>query len=260
MSTKALKKQLMAAIAMVIVAAVALSSATYAWFANNNKVTADGISLTAQSEGVMLIIGATQADLANKVTSATLTTNNKGENLYPVHPIYTADSTITAWNHAFSDKYDAAISNSTEEPIDPADKGKYYLETSVWIKLDNQTSDASVSNLRASKVELTGMTDNLLPSARVLMMVENQVKGVYANGQWIATDGSADGTTPFTKTTLTADAVGAPVLDESLAVGDEVEVKLFVYFDGRDDACNSLNFDASTVNVKLEFTADIPTV
>ena len=40
MTVKSLKKQLAAAIAMVVVAAVALSSSTYAWFVSNNTVTA----------------------------------------------------------------------------------------------------------------------------------------------------------------------------------------------------------------------------
>ena len=35
METKALKKQLGAAIAMVLVAAIALGAATFAWFVNN---------------------------------------------------------------------------------------------------------------------------------------------------------------------------------------------------------------------------------
>ena len=47
MNVKALKKQLMAAIAMVCVAAVALSSATYAWFVNNAQVTATKVNVTA---------------------------------------------------------------------------------------------------------------------------------------------------------------------------------------------------------------------
>ena len=40
MNVKTLKKQLMAAIAMVLVAAIALGSSTYAWFVSNNTVTA----------------------------------------------------------------------------------------------------------------------------------------------------------------------------------------------------------------------------
>ena len=50
MSTKSLKKQLMAAIAMVVVAAVALGSSTYAWFANNNSVKAENMSVIASAD------------------------------------------------------------------------------------------------------------------------------------------------------------------------------------------------------------------
>lgn len=55
MTVKALKKQLMAAIAMVVVSAIALSSSTYAWFASNNKVEATGLTIKAQSEAGILI-------------------------------------------------------------------------------------------------------------------------------------------------------------------------------------------------------------
>lgn len=55
MSTKALKQQLIAAIAMVLVAAVALSSATYAWFVNNATVTATGAEVTASTAYSLLI-------------------------------------------------------------------------------------------------------------------------------------------------------------------------------------------------------------
>lgn len=47
MSTKALKQQLIAAIAMVLVAAIALASSTYAWFVNNAQVTATDVEVTA---------------------------------------------------------------------------------------------------------------------------------------------------------------------------------------------------------------------
>ena len=48
-SVKALKKQLAAAIAMVLVAAIALGSSTYAWFVSNNTVKATTASISAQS-------------------------------------------------------------------------------------------------------------------------------------------------------------------------------------------------------------------
>lgn len=55
MDTKALKKQMGAAIAMVLVAAVALGSATFAWFVNNTKVKAESVNVAAKSANTLLI-------------------------------------------------------------------------------------------------------------------------------------------------------------------------------------------------------------
>ena len=55
METKALKKQMGAAIAMVLVAAVALGSATFAWFVTNTKVTAGTAQVSATTANTLLI-------------------------------------------------------------------------------------------------------------------------------------------------------------------------------------------------------------
>jgi|GEM_PF-537859 len=68
MSTKALRKELLAAIAMVIVAAIALSGSTYAWFAVNNIVTATGMTVKTQVSNNLFIAG---DELAAKDTPAT---------------------------------------------------------------------------------------------------------------------------------------------------------------------------------------------
>ena len=49
MTVKSLRKQLAAAVAMTLVATVALGSSTYAWFAQNGKVTAKEVSVKAQT-------------------------------------------------------------------------------------------------------------------------------------------------------------------------------------------------------------------
>lgn len=54
-SIKALKKQMAAAVAMVLVAAIALGSSTYAWFVNNTMVKTKDIALTAKTAYALLI-------------------------------------------------------------------------------------------------------------------------------------------------------------------------------------------------------------
>ena len=80
METKALKKQLGAAIAMVLVAAIALGAATFAWFVNNNAVTATNVDVSTSSAVPNLYI-----TNAGKTTDAMGTDeSNKSAKLLPV--------------------------------------------------------------------------------------------------------------------------------------------------------------------------------
>jgi hypothetical protein len=73
-NVKSLKKQLMAAIAMVVVAAIALSSATYAWFVNNATVKATGAAVKASTAYSLLISNDRSNFGTETVFDTTLTT------------------------------------------------------------------------------------------------------------------------------------------------------------------------------------------
>ena len=83
MDTKALKKQMGAAIAMVLVAAVALGSATFAWFVTNSKVEATTSTISAQSNAAFMYIRNPTNTDKNKTSATTDITEIK--NLYPAH-------------------------------------------------------------------------------------------------------------------------------------------------------------------------------
>ena len=55
MKMKSLKAQFIGAIAMVLVAAIAMGSSTYAWFAMNTEVKAQNMRVTATAEGSLVI-------------------------------------------------------------------------------------------------------------------------------------------------------------------------------------------------------------
>ena len=88
MDVKSLRKQLMAAIAMVLVAAIALGSSTYAWFVTNTKVTAGKASVTATAANTLLI---SAADANEWATSYDFTDNNV--TFAPVSTVGTDDGT-----------------------------------------------------------------------------------------------------------------------------------------------------------------------
>lgn len=111
MDTKALKKQMGAAIAMVLVAAVALGSATFAWFVSNNAVTATGVDVTTTSSVPNLYI--TSVGQTSDVMTAASANPTK------IYPISTPDAEnffetlhwTTGIGHAVADKYQTALAH-----------------------------------------------------------------------------------------------------------------------------------------------------
>jgi hypothetical protein len=102
MSVKELKKQLMAAIAMVLVAAIALASATYAWFVNNSQVTAKSATATATTSKLLLISCddsnyGTSTDLG--ITLDALNPVSAGENLIKTGKFYK----VASWANGAAD-------------------------------------------------------------------------------------------------------------------------------------------------------------
>lgn len=101
MNSKAIRKQLLAAVAMVLVAAVALGSSTYAWFAANTRVTATGMQVNATTSSSLVI--ATKLNVANQTT---VPMNSSTNDLIPV----THDNTQVAKNQSIE-----ALGSSTEK-------------------------------------------------------------------------------------------------------------------------------------------------
>lgn len=122
METKALKKQLGAAIAMVLVAAIALGAATFAWFVNNNAVKATDVNLNTSSSVPNLYIntpGLTSASM--KAASA------NPDQLFPVSTNKSVISNRTfyetlSWTngtegHAVANAYQPALEHEKDKTV-----------------------------------------------------------------------------------------------------------------------------------------------
>ena len=118
METKALKKQLGAAIAMVLVAAIALGAATFAWFVNNNAVTAKGVDVSTSSSVPNLYITST-GKTSDDMTAA-------GTNPTKLFPVSTNDAnafyetlhwTTGTGDHAVADEYQNALVHETGKTV-----------------------------------------------------------------------------------------------------------------------------------------------
>ena len=92
------KRLLITSIVMMLVVAVALSTATYAWFTSNAGVTASSITLTAESNaGASIGIAWGTDQLASAITAKAPT---EGSKLAPIAPATCANG-VTAANVAF---------------------------------------------------------------------------------------------------------------------------------------------------------------
>lgn len=118
METKALKKQLGAAIAMVLVAAIALGAATFAWFVNNNAVTARGVDVSTSSSVPNLYItntGKTSGEMGQPTTNPTklfpVSTNDANAFYETLH------WTTGTSDNAVADEYQNALVHETGKTV-----------------------------------------------------------------------------------------------------------------------------------------------
>ena len=174
MSVKALQKQLIAAVAMVLVAAIAVSSSTFAWFAANTTVTASGMQVTAQSDAVFLKIkgtggtvgeGTITGSASDFATSSSVAMTNV--KLFPsdheafsaIADIGAADSTVVTdmdkWFYRYSD--DPAVYNSnmtTATPVTVANFNKYVAEVTYQVKLDDASGADTAYDLYVKNITI----------------------------------------------------------------------------------------------------------
>lgn len=152
MNSKAIRKQLLAAVAMVLVAAVALGSSTYAWFANNNMVTATGLKATAQTGSSALLIANNTGNISDKNFQTSVVLSTDAKKLAPVSTIdgekffWTAGDNVNGEGDAINETY----TEYKDETKDQFPNGAVpYVEYDLLLK-------ATLSD--ANPINLTGLT------------------------------------------------------------------------------------------------------
>ena len=118
------KRLLITSIVMMLVVAVALSTATYAWFTNSSSVTASSVTLSAatmDNAAIMISKTANNSGLSNLVSLDSLTNA-----LYPATP--NAANTLTAQTPTFANLEIQGDGTATVKEL-PANTQSYYSDT-----------------------------------------------------------------------------------------------------------------------------------
>lgn len=254
MDTKALKKQMGAAIAMVLVAAVALGSATFAWFVSNNTVTAKTTNISAQSNSAYLVIdnaakGKTNTDSTSSATASE--TFPTGTKLYPAQWKNTFNSTggkagatdgVWQFESAYaSDKTKTDEKQDTRFPVGTPQQAvdKHYTLANTFY-IGTGTYDGTFTNLKVTGIKVNNESNSELSSAmRVL---------VTCGDEWVVWSSEKMESSSRTDGVIKADGI---------AKNSDAPVMVYVYYDGSDSKVYTTNLEniAKDCGVTVTFEA-----
>ncbi len=291
------KAKILPAIAMLLVAVLSLSSATYAWFSMNTQVTATGMQVKAVAEDGLLIINELDADqAANWKVSATASYGG----LVDLIPTSTAD--VSTWYHNKSDAPDDAkagqaastyetvsadtnwkrdegsgktgvyyIDADTDSTKDDVEKA-YVLLNKFWIKSSGNAialgSGEKYDALYVNKVNVSGASTSaeLDASLRVAVKVGTQlfIYAPVANATTSYKVGGASTDTTATAVPATGLINTATSQTSVPAIGtakaSTIPVEIYIYFEGEDANCKSANIKATLDTLNVEVIFGITTV
>lgn len=250
MDTKALKKQMGAAIAMVLVAAVALGSATFAWFVTNNKVDATTTNIAAQSNAAYMTIENGTAGAKASDKTSVVTTITGPIKLYPATFGEQSGSTEGTFATGYGKDLDNATLASNLTTVgtpDQADEKGYAKKEQFNISSKGQNlSDLKVESVEGSTDAADGQP--LKTSFRVLVTNADAsawvVYGLGDNGYEIKLSSAGNKSKP---------ALG------SVTAGEDTLVNVYVFYEGSDTNIHTKNLQENKLDasqsVKINFTA-----
>ena len=269
MNVKTLKKQLMAAIAMVLVAAIALGSSTYAWFVSNNTVTAQTTNISAQSNSAYLVIQEkteTQTATDSTSTSAATAADTTAVKLYPAQVVngttngtYKFESAYAAKASEALEKVNTRFTVGTDGSATEAVSNNYAHQDTFYIGTGGY--DGTFSNLKVESVQVSAADPQkaeLVNAMRVLIVCGDNWT-VWKNGAEVTTVAKLnEGGNATTDTALTAKYAdtASKSIASSVSKGNDVTVDIYVFYDGAEDEVNSDNLaDLADCGVTVTFTA-----
>lgn len=261
MDTKALKKQMGAAIAMVLVAAVALGSATFAWFVTNSKVDATTSTISAQSNAAYMTI-ANGTTGANAVDTTSVKTEVTTKPLYPATYGEQDATKKGTWMTGFGTTLDdGTLSGSLVECKDPtgtanagstaaALAGDYILQQDYNISSKGQ----NLTGLQVEKVTVAKDSTSNSELAKALRVLVTNADGTA----WVVYGQKADSADYECK--LSSDTSNAA----TVSLGDvtaklDTAVHVYLYYEGKDAKVTTRNLQdnklAATAKATVFFTA-----
>ncbi len=274
------KKQLMTAIAMLVVAALALGTSTYAWFVSNTAVKVDSMTFTAQTvddlqialttdawTGALSGTSATAGTFKTLITSADLNALYTSKGAVLTGAALIPASTINA--AAFFKVADGAASWEVDQSTG-VNMAKTFEQT-------NNITDNCVKAIPLYLKSTTGtsiyigtnttVSGQASPAVRVAFVVEGGSTYIWApnpdnhiDDYKITTTGEADGITKAVDSTSTVGNITGYTATRpseaiaTLTANTAKRIMVYIWLEGCDVDCVS-GLSAKDLTVNLEFTS-----
>lgn len=223
------------ALVMLLVSAIMLSTASFAWFASNNDVEATNMKVNVNSDVKFLQIAdelnGTYGDFVN-VNDAT------AAELMLVHPEIDEDNEIV-WSTGTSSDEASPNAGQTLTPLGQDDDlADYAYSQEFWVKASEGSQN--LANLEIASVEVVG-TNALSNAIRVLVVGKDGIQ------IWSNREGG-----------LTAESDDVLLTSVTTAETNDQKLTAYIYFDGEDaDAyTNKLGTTIDDLTIKIAFIAE----
>ena len=239
-------RKIIPALVMLLVSAIMLSTASFAWFASNTEVTASNMKVQANTDVVFLQITTDKDDEASWAKSVPAVNTESGELKLVTADI--ADGKTVTWKTAEGSdptKYDPATGDDSVPDYTTVDiSTDYALINTFYVRMSNDTStlkDLTISEVVIAEGAPAG--ENFNASIRVLVIAKNGSGDVLGAQCWDVVDGLTDDSAE-----QLADVVN----------NTPITLEVYIYYDG-DDTAAFTNNNLSTVaaqTISVSFTAD----
>ncbi|MBE6643776.1 MAG: hypothetical protein E7612_00190 [Ruminococcaceae bacterium] len=262
--------KILPAIAMLVVSAVMLTTASFAWFAMNNSATAKGMSVNVKSDSIYLMISAARTEAESKPSIEVFeagdasynkadTSSNQGialdgnagaEGIFPAAYGKTgennnAGNVVTSGEQLKDEAYwytaegtDAATSSVKADSITAlteGDFGEYVVRYRYYVALASGSNAKDYLEVAELKIEASTEGGNVISPVRVV---------VACGDVLVEFDPS--------KTSSDVDLMGADEADVMNA-GEVYEIFVYVYYDGNDNSVTTNNLpNLSGANITLK--------
>ena len=252
------RRALVSSVAMLLVAMLALGSATFAWFSTKQAADATGLSGGTTKSSSLVIKEAWGDDWANSITFDEATAN-----------VATALTPVTfngtTWQTTTSAGYDEGYQGEALQQVSVSNT--YAAYTSVYVKY-GETGNTSNKDLRIKVTPKSGLTSQQLAYARVAIVpvaeAANQALAL-GDAKILGADNNdlAAGPSAYTSKSA-ADNTAVTALYSATAItplnmgtmtdGAIYKYMIYVYFEGTDKDCIDSKAGVSVDNFVFDFS------